>query len=78
MLTDHLIIESERENNMDARLGDLLPATDFAVRLIEKQAAVVQAARALADTEAGSLPRAMGISDLKRTLAELDREFGQA
>lgn len=32
---------------MDARLGDLLPAVGYATTLIEKQAAVVEAARKL-------------------------------
>ncbi len=63
---------------MDARLGDLVPATDYAVRLIEKQAAVVDAARALVGTEPGSLPHGIGINDLKRALAELDHEFEPA
>ncbi|MBP9202025.1 MAG: hypothetical protein KBF47_18550 [Gemmatimonadales bacterium] len=76
-MTDHLIIESERENSMDARLGDLLPAVEYATALIEKQAAVVEAARKLVGAEPGSLPHMAGTNDLKRALAELDREFAQ-
>lgn len=63
---------------MDARIGDLIPAVGYATALIEKQAAVVQAARALIGTEAGSLPHGIGINDLKRALAELDHEFEPA
>lgn len=63
---------------MDARHGDLIPATDYAVRLIEKQAAVVQAALALIGTEPGSSPYGVRATDLKRALAELDHEFSPA
>lgn len=63
---------------MDTRALGITPAMDRAVRLIELQAEVVQAARALLGAECGSLPYGLGANDLKRALAELDREFGQA
>lgn len=59
-------------------LGDLFPAVNYAALLIEKQAAVVQAARALVGTEPGSLPHGIGINDLRHALAELDHEFEPA
>jgi len=61
---------------MDARLGDFSPAVDYATRLIERQAAVVRAARHLLDgwlDQTGSC--VTGAGPLRRALAELDREF---
>lgn len=72
----HPPIEHEREMRMEPRAGDINSTVDYAARLIERQAAVVQAARGLLTGWLDQTSACVtGAEPLRRALAELDREF---
>ncbi len=60
---------------MEPRAGDMDSMVNYAARLIEKQAAVVHAARMLLGTEPEGLLDGLARNDLRCALDELDAEF---